>query len=571
MKEIKKIIFIFLLLFSANVSLYPMSNIIDSVKNLLIKDPDNIKLLRQLGHLGLTSFQDTLAENYALKLLEISKENDPEGEAETYGLNILAQVNIIRGKGAEAHKYLLEARRLAELRRDSLSLSSIFNGLAIYTYSEIGDLPGAITYYHKAMDAAKAVGNESFYYLLTNNLANAYLELKDERGLKYSQKCYEYGEKTDNHWLMFISALCQADYYFTFSDNTRALLYINRAEDQLPFLNNINLGELYNLKGKIYTNINSYEKAEENFILAKKETENRLERYLNILNSEAEFEIKRKNYLKAEELLDSILILSDKSKNNHERLPALLNFSKLKEKQGNLKSAYEYLLRYSALKDSTNIYSTAQMMADAAERYKYDEITTQLSEQKVETIKHQRNFYVVLSLSGIFLILLTTMLFWSRKQKRINHSIVKQIKGAQKREDILKERILVLEGKKKQNESEIVNKTLQKIIDDIEILMRDTKLYRDPNLTRDSLAEYIGTNSTYLTKAISDNYSLNFNQFINSYRIKEAQLILSDKDDDTPIKNIGSIVGFNSSTSFYNNFKEATGMTPAAFRQASKK
>lgn len=555
---------------SLSESCYSMYNPIDSLSELLKKDPENVKALRHLGHIGLSSFNDTLAEKCAMKLLEIAKTDDPHAEAETYGLNLLAQVNIMRGKGAEAHKYLLNARRLAEVRRDSLSLSTIFNGLAIYTYSEIGDLPGAITYYLKGMDAAKAIGDENFYYLLSNNLANAYLELKDKNGLKYTQECYNYAENTNNHWLIFVSTLCQADYYHTFSDDTRALLYINRAEEKLPFLKNVNLGELYNLKGKIYTSINAFDKAALNFNLAKVETHNKLERYLNVLNSEAEFEIKRKNYDKAEILLDSILLLSDESKNNHARIPALLNFSNLKKIQGDTKGAYEYLSKYSALKDSTTIYSTALMMADAAERYKFDELTSKLSQQKVETFKHQRNFYVVLSLLIIFLILLATILSWSRKQKRINLAIVNQIKGAQKREDILKEKIQILEGKKRQNESETVNRTLQKIIEDIEVLMKETKLYRDPNLTRDSLAEALGTNSTYLSKAISDNFRLNFNQFINSYRLKEAQDILSDVEDDTPIKNIGRMVGFNSSTSFYNNFKEATGMTPAAFREAAR-
>ena len=546
-----------------------MSNEVDSLKQLLDKKPYDIKLLRQLGHTSLSNLNDTMAEHYAIRLIGIS--NDPYGEAETYGTNLLAQVNIMRGNNKEGYKYLLQAKRLAEMRRDSLSLATIFNGLAIYTYSEAGDIPGAIYYYHKGIAAAKAAKDDVIYYKLINNMANAYLELKDEEGIKYAQECYAYAQSKEHHWLMFISALCQADYYYTFADNTRAFLYLNKAEELLPHLQNVNLCELYTLKGKIYSAINSYDKAHLNFKLAKEQTSNHLEKYLNVLNSEAEFEISRNNYSQAQILLDSILVLSVDNHNNHARLPALFSYSKLKERQGDTGKSLQYLKMYSQLKDSTINYTNSQLMVDAQERYKSEELMNTLSQQRLETMQHQRNFYIVLSLMAIFLILAAVILYWNYRQRRINRAIVLQIKNAQKIEDSLRTRISILEGKGKHGDSESVSQTLQKVFEDVEVLMKESKAYRDPNLTRDTLAETIGTNSTYLTKAIMCNYNMNFTQYINSFRIKEAEQILSDAEDDTPIKNIGALVGFNSSTSFYNNFKESTGMTPAAYREALRK
>ena len=561
------IVIILTAVFNPNLS---KSGEVDSLLTLISKDPENINLLRQIGYRSLSQWKDSIAEQCALKLLNISSEKDPHGEAETYGMNILGQVNIMRGNGKEGYKYLAKARRLAELRNDSASLASIFNGLAIYNFSEIGDMPGAISYYNKGMAAAKAIGNDDLYYKLINNLANAYLELKDKTGLKYAIECYEYAETTNNHKLLFISALCQADYYHRFSDDTRALLYINKAEDQLPYLENENLAELYNLKAKIFSQINHKEKAELNFTLAKEESRNLLERFLPVLNSQAEHEIKFGNYNKAEILLDSLLLLSSDNLNNHARIPAVLNYSILKEKQGNINEALRLLKYYNELKDSAINYTTSQMMVDAQERYKFEELSSKLATQKVEIAHHQRNFYVVLAIALIFLILISFGIFWHRKQKSIHHSILKQIKQAQKTEETLLHKIDRLENKKSQAESETVNQTLQKIMEDIEILMKEAKIYRDSNLTRDSLAETIGSNATYISKAILDNLNLTFNQYINSYRLKEAQQILLDTDNETPIKNIGTLVGFNSSTSFYNNFKEATGMTPAAFRAAAK-
>ena len=548
-----------------------MSDEVDSLQQLLGKNPSDVELLRRLGHLGLSHRNDTLAERCALKLMEIGSRNDPYGEAETYGTNLLAQVNIRRGNSSEGYKYLLKARRLAEMRRDSVSLETIFNGLAIYTYSEAGDIPGAIYYYHKGIAAAKAAKDDDFRHLLMNNIANAYLELGDEEGIKYAQECYAYAQSVDNHWLMFISALCQADYYHTFSDETRAFVYVNRAEVQLPFLQNVNLCELYTLKGKIFSAIHNYDRAHQNFMLAKEHSNSRLGQYLNVLNCEAEFEAKRGNYALAQTLLDSILMLSVDNSNNHARLPALLNYSELKERQGDIGKSLQYLKMHSRLKDSVNRYTNSQLMVDAQERYKSEELMNTLSQQRLKTMRHQRNFYIALSLLVVFLILVATILYWNYKQRRINRAIVLQIKNAQKTEDSLRTRISILEGRGRQTGSESVNQTLHKIMEDVEVLMKESRVYRDPNLTRDSLADAVGTNPTYLTKAIMCNYNLNFTQYVNSFRIKEAEQILSDTEDDTPIKNIGALVGFNSPTSFYNNFKESTGMTPAAYREALRR
>lgn len=69
--------------------------------------------------------------------------------------------------------------------------------------------------------------------------------------------------------------------------------------------------------------------------------------------------------------------------------------------------------------------------------------------------------------------------------------------------------------------------------------MEHDRMYIDSQLSRDSLAEALDTNRTYLTNLIKERTGMSVPQFINSYRINEAIRILSDKSTaDVPMKSL---------------------------------
>ncbi len=93
------------------------------------------------------------------------------------------------------------------------------------------------------------------------------------------------------------------------------------------------------------------------------------------------------------------------------------------------------------------------------------------------------------------------------------------------------------------------------------------KIYRDPELSLSVVAKKLNISSTYLSQlinALSDN---NFSDFINLYRIREAEVKLLDPDFSRyTILSIGLEAGFNSKSAFYSAFKKHTGLTPTQFR-----
>ena len=98
------------------------------------------------------------------------------------------------------------------------------------------------------------------------------------------------------------------------------------------------------------------------------------------------------------------------------------------------------------------------------------------------------------------------------------------------------------------------------------LLMDQERLYTDGTLTRDTLAERLGTNRTYLTQIIKEKTAQSYTQFINSYRIQEAVRVLSDKGrQDYPLKQLCSDLGYSSMTTFYKLFQEKVGISPQPF------
>lgn len=100
----------------------------------------------------------------------------------------------------------------------------------------------------------------------------------------------------------------------------------------------------------------------------------------------------------------------------------------------------------------------------------------------------------------------------------------------------------------------------------LRMAMTEDQLHRDPNLSLWSLARHIGASPNYISQTLNENIGESFFDFVNGYRIADAQSLLRDTDDT--VLTITYDAGFNSRSSFYTAFKKVTGQTPTAYRQA---
>ncbi len=103
----------------------------------------------------------------------------------------------------------------------------------------------------------------------------------------------------------------------------------------------------------------------------------------------------------------------------------------------------------------------------------------------------------------------------------------------------------------------------------IDAAMREHKPHLQPDLTLDMLAETLDIPARDLSLVFNRHFDSNFYEFINRYRIEEAQKMLADPKHKTKtITHIYLDAGFNSKSVFNTFFKKHVGQTPSEYRQA---
>ena len=110
------------------------------------------------------------------------------------------------------------------------------------------------------------------------------------------------------------------------------------------------------------------------------------------------------------------------------------------------------------------------------------------------------------------------------------------------------------------------NTVVQQIRKDIEGLMQSEKIFLQPDLRINDLAERLHTNREYIYQAINVNMHVSFAEYINRQRIEYAQKLLK-ANPMAPSTEIYLKAGFTSQASFFRNFKLYAGMTPKEYVQ----
>ena len=128
----------------------------------------------------------------------------------------------------------------------------------------------------------------------------------------------------------------------------------------------------------------------------------------------------------------------------------------------------------------------------------------------------------------------------------------------------------VFDSDNNQSETETFKATYKTIQIQIQKLMEKDCIYTDPNLSLAKLSTELGTNRSYVSKVINNTWKMNFNQFINHYRVKKAkELIISEPDK--PLDEIALACGFLSYTSFFRRFKELENISPKNFNSTLRR
>ena len=92
-------------------------------------------------------------------------------------------------------------------------------------------------------------------------------------------------------------------------------------------------------------------------------------------------------------------------------------------------------------------------------------------------------------------------------------------------------------------------------------MMEEERPFLNPDLKVTDIAKALGTNRVVLSNCIKSHNNCTFPQFVNTYRVKFAQQMLSSSPD-IKLTEVWTAAGFSSESSFYRIFKSITGTTP---------
>lgn len=287
------------------------------------------------------------------------------------------------------------------------------------------------------------------------------------------------------------------------------------------------------------------------------------------------------------------------AKNNFRKTKILIDsaryFIQKSENQDLYQSFYPLMCKYYAKTNNTSLlalYSDSTILINNIQAEKYNGLYILRAEQELfELEKHikadelklkeenyknkQRFFFIFISFISIGLIILIVLYRKKRNAYRVlvqkNQDWAQELTPYVSFEaeepdvvvDVEDEQEEICEEKVEDVPSE-EDRTLMKKV--YEVVIKE-KVFKDLDLTLDSLAKRMDINRNYLSKAINRTTGKNFNTYINEHRVKEAiKLLSSEKSDIISIDAIALEVGFNNRTSFYQSFKKITGLSPSDFR-----
>ena len=128
------------------------------------------------------------------------------------------------------------------------------------------------------------------------------------------------------------------------------------------------------------------------------------------------------------------------------------------------------------------------------------------------------------------------------------------------------------EGDIKYKSSHLSDEDKQQLLAHIQEVMDNNEEIFSADFSLERLAMLCGSKYKYVSQVINEYYQQNFNNFLNSYRIKDACKRMGDVKHygNYTIEAISESVGFKSRSTFVASFKRITGLTPSQYQRLAR-
>ena len=460
--------------------------------------------------------------------------NADSDEERSQALNLKAEAQILQGNYIVALNALLESLHLNALNDNSTELLRT-NLILSDLYRKLGIIPNAeerLTLIAKQIDSNLTDAPEKI---------SLYIDFFSAKSiLLCEQKKYDDAIKViDIGVLKKFSAQFPYQVSKSYSQLAKAYGMIQQWDKSLQFAEKaLKLSEKSGL--------------EENFIA-----------YAELDVAKANFIKKNKQQYLAE--IPKLLILSEKvndvvlKKNIHQFLADVYL------SEGNNAEYQNHNLKYLALNESIN--SAQQKASDLI-------LSLTESELKTKDDEEYKTNYILIWVIGLALVILA-FVFWFRFRTRQNYNYYKEYISKLKKTQKDAETIVAGESDVEEISKVpqfIPEKTEQIILEKL-LAFEKGKDFTKKNLTLQSMAKELDTNTRYLSEIVNKHKQKNFNLYINELRINYIinKLRYEPSFLNYKISYLAEESGFSSHTSFSTVFKTVTGISPKEFISFIKK
>lgn len=537
------------------------------------------------------------AKTKASELIEIgNKSGNLTTEAIGTALYVTTAVTIGNEDNYDKKIALLNKviKDYSETEENYQTLAIVHKALGLYNHFIRQDYSSSINHYYKGLDLARKAKDTRKETSLLVNLSAVYFQKNDSTGISFCTDAYTKAKEIKDLSAQYSAGINIACYLYNWNKPKEALVYVDEA---MKIANNLNfnceLQYINSFMADIYGMTGNPVKAEEyhkKAITDYEETNDydkiyvRL-RYGDFLNQQRRHKDAIDLFLKTKELAKKYKLLTFD-------FNIAQSISYTYEQLRDYDNALNYYKQFDSIKEKHLNAEKEKEFSILDLRYKVSEEKQKNALKETELLRKDKNMLLLIFIVAIVATSAIVCLFLYRKTQKRYKLIVQTHLENLENERKLKAQLEQFnerlnnkaeaqpndesnlpsqEENAKYTRSALSEEKSRDLFERLESLMKNDKIYRDAELTIDKLAQILNTNRSYLSQVINEVSGLSYSTYINNYRIKEAIELLSNSDNDEPIKSIAISIGFNSPSNFFTIFKNKVGMSPSVYRENVQK
>ena len=481
-----------------------------------------------------------------------------------------------------------------ETEENYKTLAIVHKALGLYNHFILQDYSASINHYYKGLELARKAKDTRKETSLLVNLSAVYFQKNDSTGINFCTDAYTKARETKDLSAQYSAGINIACYLYNSNKPKEALVYV---EEAMKIANNLDfnceLQYLNSFMADIYGMIGNPTKAEEFHkiaIIDYDETNDydkiyvRL-RYGDFLNLQHRHKEAIDLFLKTKELAEKYKLLTFD-------LNIAQSISYAYEQLRDYDNALNYYKQFDSIKEKHLNAEKEKEFSILDLRYKVSEEKQKNALKEAELLRKDKNMLLLIFIAAIVAASALVCLFlYHKTQKRyklIVQTHLENLENERKLKAQLEQfneylnndaetqsddgsNLPSQEENAKYTRSALSEEKSRDLFERLENMMINDKIYRDAELTIDKLTQLLNTNRSYLSQVINESSGISYSTYINNYRIKEAIELLSNSDNDEPIKSIAISIGFNSPSNFFTIFKNKVGMSPSVYRENVQK